>query len=67
LVPIYGLFPVKLVSYIGKPILYDENRSVEELVELTKKSIEDLIEKHQTRPGSIFHALLERFYKVKRD
>jgi hypothetical protein len=34
LVPIYGLFPVKLVTYIGKPIEYEENRTVEELVEL---------------------------------
>ena len=36
-VPAYGLFPVKLITYIGKPIEYDENRSVEELVELVRK------------------------------
>ena len=34
LVPIYGLFPVKMITYLGKPIEYDENRSVEQLVEL---------------------------------
>lgn len=64
LVPIYGMFPVKLRTFIGKPIEYDENRSVEELVELTKKAIEELIEKHQKkRPGNIFYALVERFKK----
>jgi hypothetical protein len=34
LVPIYGVFPVKLVTFVGKPIEYDENRSVDELVAL---------------------------------
>ena len=34
LVPIYGMFPVKLRTYIGKPIEYDENRTAEELKEL---------------------------------
>ncbi len=32
LVPIYGIFPVKLITYIGKPIEHDDNRSVDELV-----------------------------------
>lgn len=30
-VPMYGFFPVKLKSYIGKPILYDGNKSPEML------------------------------------
>lgn len=30
-VPIYGGFPVKLTTYVGKPISYDENLSPEEL------------------------------------
>jgi len=31
LVPIYGGFPVKLVTYVGKPIPYDGNLTPEEL------------------------------------
>ncbi len=34
LVPIYGFFPVKLRTYIGKPIEYDESRTPDELKEL---------------------------------
>lgn len=34
LVPIYGLFPVKMRTIIGKPIEYDENLSVDELRDL---------------------------------
>lgn len=30
-VPVYGGFPVKLVTYVGKPIPYDENLTPEEL------------------------------------
>lgn len=30
-VPIYGGFPVKLTTYVGKPILYDGNLTPEEL------------------------------------
>lgn len=30
-VPIYGGFPVKLTTYVGKPIPYDENVTSEEL------------------------------------
>jgi hypothetical protein len=33
-VPIYGFFPVKLRTYIGKPIEYDESRTPDELKEL---------------------------------
>lgn len=29
--PIYGGFPVKMITHIGKPIPYDPNVSVEEL------------------------------------
>ncbi|CAF0864821.1 unnamed protein product [Brachionus calyciflorus] len=58
-----GWLPVKLKSYIGEPILYDENRTVQELVSLTKSSIEKLIKKHQLHPRSIVYSLLERFMR----
>ena len=34
LVPIYGLFPVKMRTFIGKPIEYDENLTPGELKDL---------------------------------
>lgn len=61
LVPIYGLFPVKMRTIIGKPIEYDENLTPEELKALTKLRIEELIQKHQQLPGNIFSAILDRF------
>ncbi|XP_028592770.2 DGAT1/2-independent enzyme synthesizing storage lipids-like isoform X2 [Podarcis muralis] len=64
IVPVYGGFPVKFCSYVGDPIPYDPNITVEELVEKTKRAIEDLRDKHQKMPGSIQRALLERFYKI---
>jgi 1-acyl-sn-glycerol-3-phosphate acyltransferase len=38
LVPLYGMFPVKLVTYIGEPIEFDEDRTAEQLKELVKIS-----------------------------
>ncbi|KAM6445525.1 DGAT1/2-independent enzyme synthesizing storage lipids-like [Rhynochetos jubatus] len=62
-VPLYGGLPVKFRTYIGEPIPYDPNMTTEELVEKTKTAIQALINKHQTIPGSMWKALLERFDK----
>lgn len=59
LVP-YGGFPVKLVTYIGEPIPYDPNATLEEVSEKVASAIKSLILKHQTLPGSIVSALLQR-------
>uniref|UniRef100_A0A1A9WAT7 Phospholipid/glycerol acyltransferase domain-containing protein n=1 Tax=Glossina brevipalpis TaxID=37001 RepID=A0A1A9WAT7_9MUSC len=59
--PIYGGFPVKFRTYLGKPVEYDYNITPEELQIKVAQSLEDLINKHQRVPGSIFHALLDRF------
>lgn len=61
LLPIYGGFPVKLRTIVGKPILYDPNASPEEVAEKTSQAIEELIRKHQRLPGSIMGAMLDRF------
>ncbi|KAM7124085.1 LOW QUALITY PROTEIN: DGAT1/2-independent enzyme synthesizing storage lipids-like [Ciconia maguari] len=61
--PPYGGLPVKFRTYIGEPIPYDPNITTEELVEKTKTAVQALISKHQTIPGSIWKALLERFDK----
>jgi len=56
-----GFYPVKLRTFVGEPIKYDENRTVEELVDLTKQRLAELIKKNQRLPGSIWRALLDRF------
>ncbi|XP_022658624.1 transmembrane protein 68-like isoform X2 [Varroa jacobsoni] len=61
LVPLYGGFPVKLRTIVGKPIAYDSNLTPEKLAEKTKLSIEDLIMQHQRIPGSILKGIIDRF------
>lgn len=67
IVPIYGGFPVKLRTIIGKPIEYDPNLTPEEVAANTAKAIEDLIRENQRLPGNIFKAVLDRFRPVKKD
>ncbi|XP_025985894.1 transmembrane protein 68 isoform X2 [Solenopsis invicta] len=66
IVPIYGGFPVKLVTYVGKPIPYDKNLTPEELQIKVADSIRDLIRKHQKVPGSITWALTERICNTEK-
>lgn len=61
--PIYGGFPVKFRTYVGKPIEYDPDISPEELQTRTRMEIEKLISQYQRIPGSITNALLDRFRK----
>lgn len=63
--PIYGGFPVKMRTFIGEPIPYDPSLTPEELSLKVSTAIEDLIEKHQRRPGSILAALADRFSRKK--
>ncbi|KAF6039165.1 TMEM68 [Bugula neritina] len=58
----YGLFPVKLKTYIGKPILTeDSGMSPAQLSIKVHEAVELLISKHQGNSNSILMALLERF------
>ncbi|XP_032078839.1 transmembrane protein 68-like [Thamnophis elegans] len=59
--PIYGIFPVKLITHIGEQIPYDPNITPEKLADKTRTAIEALRDKHQKIPGSILHALKQRF------
>ncbi|CAF3382599.1 unnamed protein product [Rotaria socialis] len=61
LVPIYGIFPVKLITYLGEPIPYDPSVTPEALANRVKNEIETMIETHQRRPGSIARAFFDRF------
>ncbi|XP_031847204.1 DGAT1/2-independent enzyme synthesizing storage lipids isoform X3 [Nomia melanderi] len=63
-VPIYGGFPVKLTTYVGKPIPYDASLTPEELQLKVADALNDLIKEHQRIPGNISLALLERIRDV---
>uniref|UniRef100_A0A8C4WVW5 Phospholipid/glycerol acyltransferase domain-containing protein n=1 Tax=Eptatretus burgeri TaxID=7764 RepID=A0A8C4WVW5_EPTBU len=58
---IYGFFPVKLCTYIGKPIPHDPSLTASKLAAKTKQAMESLINEHQTLPGNLLVALAERF------
>ncbi|XP_027197015.2 DGAT1/2-independent enzyme synthesizing storage lipids-like [Dermatophagoides pteronyssinus] len=57
----YGGLPVKMTTIIGEPIYFLPEMSVTEIAELTAKKMKELIERHQTRPGSMWKALRQRF------
>lgn len=67
IVPIYGGFPVKLRTIIGKPIEFDSSLTAEQLAQKTAQAIEDLIRRNQRIPGSIFKAIAERFYNLPKE
>ncbi|XP_023019813.2 DGAT1/2-independent enzyme synthesizing storage lipids isoform X1 [Leptinotarsa decemlineata] len=69
LAPIYGGFPVKMITHVGKPIPYDGSLTPEELQAKVAAAIEDLVQKNQRLPGNILLALLERipFFKKKKE
>ncbi|KAI4468288.1 transmembrane protein 68 [Holotrichia oblita] len=58
--PIYGGFPVKMITHIGKPINYDPSLTPEKLQEKVAEAIDKLIFEHQRLPGSITYGLLDR-------
>ncbi|CAH2057094.1 unnamed protein product, partial [Iphiclides podalirius] len=64
LAPVYGGFPVKLVTHLGEPIPYDGALTPEQLQRKVASAIEKLIEEHQRVPGNILLALTERIYEM---
>jgi len=60
-VPVYGGFPVKLDTYIGEPIPFDESLTPESLARKVVEAMNDLINCHQPKPGNIFRGIKERF------
>lgn len=65
-VPFYGGFPVKLRTHLGPPIEYDPALTPEQLQKKVALAIEDLIKKHQRKPGSIWRSLAQRFVEKKK-
>ncbi|XP_026728370.1 transmembrane protein 68 isoform X2 [Trichoplusia ni] len=64
LAPVYGGFPVKLITHLGKPIPYDPELTPEQLQKKVATAIEELVEEHQRIPGSILQALMERIHEI---
>ncbi|KAF9794420.1 hypothetical protein SFRURICE_009676, partial [Spodoptera frugiperda] len=64
LAPVYGGFPVKLITHLGKPIPYDPELTPEQLQRKVAHAIEELVDEHQRIPGSILQALLERVHEI---
>ncbi|XP_050295269.1 transmembrane protein 68 isoform X2 [Anthonomus grandis grandis] len=58
--PIFGGFPVKMVTHIGAPIYYVPDLTPEALQRQVAQSLEELIETHQRLPGNILLSILER-------
>lgn len=62
LVPMYGVFPVKLKTHIGSPIYPKPGMTPEELRRLTVDAMETMISQHQTLPGNLGQALAGRVF-----
>lgn len=58
--PIFGGFPVKMISYVGKPIPFDPSLTPEQLQAKIASSLNELILKHQRLPGNITLGLIDR-------
>ena len=79
LVPMYGLFPVKLRTHLGKPIYPTPGRFLlsrsflrgfvisgmkpEEMVTLTSNAVQEMIDQHQQLPGSVKRVSLLLVFK----
>lgn len=63
LVPVYGCFPVKLITHFGDPIYPEEGMTAEDFKQLVKTKVEELIFRHQRLPGNIPRALWQRFFR----
>ena len=57
-VPMYGLFPVKLRTHIGAPIYPRPGVTPEELSRQVLVAVEELISQHQQLPGTLTQVLL---------
>lgn len=61
--PLFGGFPVKLVTHIGPAIYPEEGMTPEELRDRCKAGLAALVADNQRLPGNIFHAILDRFWR----
>jgi 1-acyl-sn-glycerol-3-phosphate acyltransferase len=66
IVPIWGGYPVKLITHIGEPILPTSLDTPETLREKTKQNIQDLVDRYQSKNPSVTKALIQRIYQGKK-
>lgn len=66
LCPIYGGFPVKMITHLGKPINFPPDAQPEDVKKRTKEEVQDLIRTHQRLPGSVLRGIIQRFYDKRR-
>lgn len=64
LAPVYGGFPVKLITQLGPPIYPEDGDTPEIIQKKAAAAIEKLIEEHQRVPGNILTALIERVHEM---
>ncbi|XP_013191711.1 monoacylglycerol/Diacylglycerol O-acyltransferase isoform X2 [Amyelois transitella] len=64
LAPVYGGFPVKLITHLGEPIPYDPDLTPEQLQKKVANAISKLVDEHQRVPGNILLALTERIIEL---
>ncbi|PIC35256.1 hypothetical protein B9Z55_014673 [Caenorhabditis nigoni] len=62
LCPIYGGFPVKMITHLGKPIYFDfDTVTPEEVRKTVKREIRSMIKEHQRLPGSVWQGIAQRW------
>ena len=62
LVPMYGLFPVKLKTHVGSPIYPKPGMTPEQMRQLTVDAMEKLIAQHQNLPGNLGQVGLYKYF-----
>ncbi|CAD5226860.1 unnamed protein product [Bursaphelenchus xylophilus] len=65
LCPIYGGFPVKMITHLGKPLHFDDTYTPEDIKMVVKEKVENLIQTYQRIPGSVIAAIWQRFQTKK--
>lgn len=66
LCPVYGGFPVKMITHLGKPLYFSSDMGPEDVKKHVKEELHDLIREHQRLPGSILRGIVQRFYDKRR-
>ena len=63
--PLYGGFPVRLRTHVGRPIYPSDHCDVESLRRATVDAVEKLISANQPLPGSVVRAVQERLELIE--
>ncbi|VDO12215.1 unnamed protein product [Brugia timori] len=66
LCPVYGGFPVKMITHLGRPLYFSSDMNPEDVKKAVKGEVHDLIREHQRLPGSILLGIMQRFYDKRR-